>query len=73
MAAKLAWDKGLNVVIHKRVVVEALGDIDWLSRVRHQLLQRQVLVAAFDPVDAITDGVKQRALARRPWCSVVWL
>ena len=29
------------------------------SRVRHQLLQRQVFVAALDPVDALANGVEQ--------------
>ena len=64
----------MGTLFNVAVVVEALILLcDWALRIRHELLEGQILVTAFDPIDAITDGVKQRAFARWPWRSVVWL
>jgi len=56
---ELSRDEGMAVVLDKVVVVEALRDVDWALRVRHELLQRQILVAALDAVDAVAELGKQ--------------
>ena len=44
----------MSTLLDEAVVVEGLiFEIDGLARIRHELLQRQVFVAALDAVDAL--------------------